>query len=97
MEIVMSQLWTDSYYKAATLELQRIVGNSVRQAVGLRCIEDWIAKHTKNLVKRALGNAIANFTAHVGAGAAIGNRQPTQEELDHWNAVRQKIHDRYGL
>ena len=90
-------VWTDSFYEAATHEMKRLGANSVRRAAGLRDIEQWIADHTREFVKNALGNAIANFTAHVGPGAAIGRRQATQEELEHWNAVRQQVHEHYGL
>jgi hypothetical protein len=92
-----AEVWKNAFYHGALKEMQALGASSVRRAFGLRDIEKWIAKHSQQLVKTALGNAIANFTAHVSPGAAVGNRPATQEELDHWNTVRQQIHDHYGL
>lgn len=82
------------FAKAVKTELKLIVKNVAREVTGIAHIEHLIADHGKELVKRAIGNAITNFMTHVDTS---GRHAPSQADIDQWHADRKWVKDRFGI
>lgn len=83
-----------TFAKAVKAELKKLVAEVAREVTGLAHIEKLVVDHGEVLVKRAIGNAITNFTTHVDTS---GRTVLSQQEIDQWHKDRQWVKDNLGL
>lgn len=82
------------FAQAVVKELKAAGVRVSREVSGIAHVEHLIADHGKELVKKALGNAITNMVTHVDT---TGRRLPTAEEQRQWDADRTWVKDRFGI